>query len=77
MLSLQDAVREAVALVLGDLYLAFSSHRLGAELAAAAMDPGEDDLHALWLACEDVLALQVVSAFQDINSISLGSSGYP
>lgn len=62
MLPVQDAVREAVALVLGDLYLAFSSHRLSADLAAVALDPGEDVLHALWLACEDVLSLQVLSA---------------
>lgn len=53
-------MREAVFLVLGDLYLVFGAPSLGdGALAALHAPPGAAALRQLWAVCEDVLEQQV------------------
>ena len=56
----QNAVREAVFKVLGDLYLVFGGPSLsGGPLAPLHAPPAEAPLRRLWGACEDILDQQV------------------
>jgi hypothetical protein len=56
----QDAVREAVFKVLGDLYLVFGGPSLsGGPLAPLHAPPAEAPLRRLWGVCEDILDQQV------------------
>ena len=56
----QDAVREAVFKVLGDLYLVFGGPSLSdGPLAPLHAPPAEAPLRRLWGVCEDILDQQV------------------
>ncbi len=56
----QDAVREAVFKVLGDLYLVFGGPSLSVgPLAPLHAPPAEAPLRRLWGVCEDILDQQV------------------
>ena len=67
MLDAQDAVREAVFNVLGDLYLVFGGPNLShGPLAPLHAPPAAAPLRRLWAVCEDILdqEVQVRSASQ-------------
>jgi hypothetical protein len=75
----QDAVREAVFKVLGDLYLVFGGPSLSSgPLAPLHAPPAEAPLRRLWAVCEDILDQQVqVSPGEALEDVAVAPFRQP